>query len=118
MLRPALCFIRGLKSISVDQVAAATKPGIQSARFHGAAEKEAGREEQHERERNLGHDRDVTRGKETTESPDPRRFADLLLEVVNQVGAGGFQGRAETEEQRGQHARRNVTTSTVRRDED
>src|SRR2546421_9797470 len=42
----------------------------------------------------------MSRRKEPAEASDPRRFADLLFEVVNQISLRRFQGRPETEEHR------------------
>src|SRR5437868_5687319 len=40
----------------------------------------------------------MSRRKEATEASDPRRVADLLFEIVNEIGLCRFEGRAETEE--------------------
>src|SRR5438477_4937881 len=40
----------------------------------------------------------MSRRKEATEASDPRRFADLLFEIVNEIGLCGFEGWAETKE--------------------
>src|SRR6202040_416536 len=64
---------------------------IEAGGFERAAEKQSGGEKQHERERDLRHDRDMAWREETAEAPDARRFADLLLEIVNEIGPGRFE---------------------------
>ncbi len=42
----------------------------------------------------------MARRKETAEAPDARRFANLLFEIVDQIGPGRLERGAETEQQR------------------
>ena len=46
----------------------------------------------------------MTRREETAETSDARRFADLLFQIVDQIGLRCFQGWPEAEEQRGEQA--------------
>src|SRR3989440_13057684 len=46
----------------------------------------------------------MARGKETAQPSNACGFADLLLQVVHQIGLRGFQSRAETKEQRCEQA--------------
>ena len=50
-----------------------------------------------QRERYLRHDRNVTRCEETTQAADARGLADLLFEVINEIGLCCFPCRAKAE---------------------
>ena len=87
-----------------NQIAGGNKTGIESARLKSASEKKAGAEQQHERKRNLCHDRDMTGREEAAETTNACRFADLLLEIVYQIGLCRFQRGAEAKKHGGDEA--------------
>ena len=81
-----------------------SKPGFKCTRLERTAKEQPGTEKQGERERDLRHDKEMTRRKEAIKPSDVRRFADLLFQVIHQIGPRRFQGRSEAEEQRGDEA--------------
>ena len=55
----------------------------------------------------------MSRREKAIEPSDVRRFADLLFQIIHQIGSRSFQGRSEAEEERGDEADQKVTASTV-----
>jgi hypothetical protein len=83
-------------------LAAAIEARVQGAGFQGSPEEEASGEKQSEGERDLRHDQEMTRSKETVEPSDMGRFADLLLEIIHQIGPRCLQSWSQTEKQCGE----------------